>query len=146
MTDATSPTFERDIKPLFRGSDPDAMIAAFELWSFDDVKANADASFGQSARARCPAVSKHLAAAMVAREALTGLLGFGLRVVRGDDLAVLLLDVPALTASRSASPRRSRAAWRGRSARSRRCSPTPGPRRSSSCPRSALGPRAVPDA
>jgi len=43
VTDATAPTFETDIKPLFRASDRDAMIAAFDLWSFDDVKANADA-------------------------------------------------------------------------------------------------------
>ena len=46
MTDATAPTFETDIKPLFRESDRDAMIAAFDLWSFDDVKANADAIVG----------------------------------------------------------------------------------------------------
>jgi hypothetical protein len=38
--------FESDIKPLFRESDRDAMIAAFDLWSFDDVKANADAILG----------------------------------------------------------------------------------------------------
>jgi hypothetical protein len=46
VTDATAPTFETDIKPLFRASDRDAMIAAFDLWSFDDVKANADAILG----------------------------------------------------------------------------------------------------
>ena len=46
MTDTTAPTFESDIKPLFRESDRDAMIAAFDLWSFDDVKANADAIAG----------------------------------------------------------------------------------------------------
>ena len=43
MTDATAPTFESDIKPLFRESDRDAMIAAFDLWSLADVKANAEA-------------------------------------------------------------------------------------------------------
>lgn len=36
------PAFEKDIKPLFRESDREAMLAAFDLWSFDDVKANAD--------------------------------------------------------------------------------------------------------
>jgi hypothetical protein len=46
VSDATAPTFEGDIKPLFRESDRDAMIAAFDLWSFDDVKANADAILG----------------------------------------------------------------------------------------------------
>ena len=46
MTETTAPTFDRDIKPLFRESDRDAMIAAFDLWSFADVKANADAILG----------------------------------------------------------------------------------------------------
>jgi len=46
VTGASAPTFETDIKPLFRASDRDAMIAAFDLWSFDDVKANADAILG----------------------------------------------------------------------------------------------------
>jgi hypothetical protein len=46
VTDSTAPTFESDIKPLFRASDRDAMIAAFDLWSVDDVKANADAILG----------------------------------------------------------------------------------------------------
>jgi hypothetical protein len=46
VTDTTAPTFDDDIKPLFRQSDRDAMIAAFDLWSFDDVKANADATLG----------------------------------------------------------------------------------------------------
>ena len=42
MTDAAAPKFEADIRPLFRESDRDAMLAAFDLWSFDDVKANAE--------------------------------------------------------------------------------------------------------
>lgn len=46
MSDATAPTFESDLRPLFRESDRDAMIQAFDLWSFDDVKANADAILG----------------------------------------------------------------------------------------------------
>jgi hypothetical protein len=35
-------SFETDVKPLFRDSDRQAMLAAFDLWSFDDVKENAD--------------------------------------------------------------------------------------------------------
>jgi len=46
VTDTTVPTFDSDIKPLFRESDRDAMIRAFDLWSFADVKANADAILG----------------------------------------------------------------------------------------------------
>jgi len=46
MSDPTAPTFESNIRPLFRESDRDAMDAAFDLWSFDDVKANADAILG----------------------------------------------------------------------------------------------------
>jgi len=46
VTDMTAPTFERDIKPLFRARDRGAMTSAFDLWSFDDVKANADAILG----------------------------------------------------------------------------------------------------
>jgi len=36
------PSFERDIKPLFRDSDRSEMSWAFDLWSHDDVKNNAD--------------------------------------------------------------------------------------------------------
>ena len=36
------PTFESAIKPLFRDSDRAAMLAVFDLWSFDDVRANAE--------------------------------------------------------------------------------------------------------
>ena len=35
--------FEKHIKPLFRDSDRKAMMFAFDLWSHDDVSANADA-------------------------------------------------------------------------------------------------------
>ena len=38
---ATAPSFASDIKPLFRESDRTAMLRAFDLWSFDDVTANA---------------------------------------------------------------------------------------------------------
>jgi hypothetical protein len=35
--------FERDVKPLFRESDRRSMIDSFDLWSYDDVRENADA-------------------------------------------------------------------------------------------------------
>jgi hypothetical protein len=34
-------SFERDIKPLFRDDDVDSMSFAFDLRSYDDVRANA---------------------------------------------------------------------------------------------------------
>ena len=45
MTDSDNgaPTFGGDVKPLFRERDRGAMLSHFDLWSFDDVKANADA-------------------------------------------------------------------------------------------------------
>lgn len=39
---STEPSFDTDIKPLFRDRDRGAMLRAFDLWSYDDVKANAD--------------------------------------------------------------------------------------------------------
>lgn len=39
-------SFERDIKPLFRAKDRDAMLAAFDLFDHDDVAENADAIVG----------------------------------------------------------------------------------------------------
>jgi hypothetical protein len=39
--------FESQIKPLFRESDRDAMAMHFDLWSHDDVSANADAILGR---------------------------------------------------------------------------------------------------
>jgi hypothetical protein len=43
---STAPSFENDIKPLFRESDREAMLQAFDLWSFDDVTANGDSILG----------------------------------------------------------------------------------------------------
>jgi hypothetical protein len=37
-----TPTFEDDIKPLFRERDRSSMLRMFDLWSFEDVSANAD--------------------------------------------------------------------------------------------------------
>ena len=39
--------FEEDVKPLFRERDRDAMRFAFDLWSLDEVSANADAILGR---------------------------------------------------------------------------------------------------
>ena len=35
-------SFERDVKPLFRERDRQSMSFAFDLWSYDDVRARAD--------------------------------------------------------------------------------------------------------
>jgi hypothetical protein len=39
-------SFERDIRPLFRESDRDAMSGVFDLWSYDDVNAHSAAILG----------------------------------------------------------------------------------------------------
>ena len=39
---AEAPSFERDIRPLFRAEDRDAMEFAFDLHAHEDVRANAD--------------------------------------------------------------------------------------------------------
>jgi len=36
-------SYERDVKPLFRERDRGAMASHFDLWSYDEVSANADA-------------------------------------------------------------------------------------------------------
>lgn len=38
----STPGFEQDIKPLFREDDRDAMSYIFDLWSYQDVSANAE--------------------------------------------------------------------------------------------------------
>lgn len=51
MTDrpdsAAAPSFEHDIRPLFREKDRNSMRRAFDLWSRDDVQAHQDAILGQ---------------------------------------------------------------------------------------------------
>ena len=42
-TDEDAPTFEGHIKPLFRERDRASMLDFFDLWSYEDVSANADA-------------------------------------------------------------------------------------------------------
>jgi hypothetical protein len=39
---AGAPSFERDIRPLFRDEDVDAMEFAFDLRSYDDVRENGE--------------------------------------------------------------------------------------------------------
>ena len=53
-----SPAFERDIRPLFRPRDVDAMSFAFDLDSYDDVKANAEAIYGRLASGSMPCDSR----------------------------------------------------------------------------------------
>lgn len=36
------PSFERDIRPLFRELDREEMDYIFDLWSYDDVRAHAE--------------------------------------------------------------------------------------------------------
>jgi hypothetical protein len=38
-----SPSFERDIRPLFREKDHDSMLGHIDLWSYSDVQARRDA-------------------------------------------------------------------------------------------------------
>jgi hypothetical protein len=42
-----SPSFESDIRPLFRERDQRSMTFAFDLWAYDDVRAHADAIHGR---------------------------------------------------------------------------------------------------
>ena len=43
------PSYEAEVKPLLRERDRGAMLSHFDLWSYDDVKANADAILWQLA-------------------------------------------------------------------------------------------------
>lgn len=39
-------SFARDIKPLFTALDREHMMGSFDLWDYEDVKANASAIYG----------------------------------------------------------------------------------------------------
>jgi hypothetical protein len=41
-TQDSTPSFERDIRPLFRELDRTAMRFAFDLWKYEDVRAHAE--------------------------------------------------------------------------------------------------------
>jgi hypothetical protein len=43
MEASATPGFERDVKPLFRDVDQESMLSMFDLWSYDEVRENADA-------------------------------------------------------------------------------------------------------
>ena len=47
-------SFERDIKPLFRSKDRDSMLAAFDLFHYEDVVENADAIVGSLRSGQMP--------------------------------------------------------------------------------------------
>jgi len=46
MDTPTGPSFERDIKPLFREMDRESMLEDFDLWEYDEVVEHADAILG----------------------------------------------------------------------------------------------------
>jgi hypothetical protein len=50
----SQPSFEQDIRPLFRNRDIDAMSFAFDLSSYEDVTTNADAIYGRLASGSMP--------------------------------------------------------------------------------------------
>jgi len=52
--ETTTPTFNRDIRPLFRDKDVSSMIQAFDLSSYDSVKAHAEAIYGRVANGTMP--------------------------------------------------------------------------------------------
>ena len=47
-------TFETDIKPLIREKDRSSMLGRFDLWSFQDVKENAQRILGALRGGRMP--------------------------------------------------------------------------------------------
>jgi hypothetical protein len=47
-------SYAADIKPLFRERDREAMLAAFDLWLYDDVVAHKDAILAQLAAGDMP--------------------------------------------------------------------------------------------
>ena len=47
-------SFEQDIKPLFRQKDRDSMLAAFDLFDYDDVVEKADAIVGSLRSGKMP--------------------------------------------------------------------------------------------
>jgi hypothetical protein len=51
---ASQVSFERDIRPLFRDDDAEAMSWAFDLASYEDVKENAEAIYERLANGSMP--------------------------------------------------------------------------------------------
>ncbi len=56
MTDdsGAAPSFQRDVKALFREEDRAAMEGSFDLFDYDDVKENADAILEEVESGRMP--------------------------------------------------------------------------------------------
>ena len=53
-TSQRAPSFERDIRPLFRDSDVAAMASIIDLSSYDDVRANASSIYQRLADGSMP--------------------------------------------------------------------------------------------
>ena len=51
-------SFERDVRPLFREKDRDAMLRAFDLWSLSDVQAHQGAIVEQVRSGAMPCDSR----------------------------------------------------------------------------------------
>jgi hypothetical protein len=51
---AEGPSFERDIRPLFRAKDIESMSAAFDLSRYEDVRTNADRIYQRLADGSMP--------------------------------------------------------------------------------------------
>jgi hypothetical protein len=51
---APPPSFERDISPLFRDEDVEAMLFAFDLRSYDDVRQSAEEIYRRLADGSMP--------------------------------------------------------------------------------------------
>ena len=54
-TQESTPSFARDIQPLFRMRDRISMRRAFDLWDYHDVSTHAQAILGVSQAVRCRA-------------------------------------------------------------------------------------------
>ncbi len=52
--EAQAPSFERDIRPLFRSKDVEAMSSAFDLSSYEDVRTNAQRIYERLANGSMP--------------------------------------------------------------------------------------------
>jgi len=52
--ETTMPSFRQDIRPLFRDKDVSSMMQAFDLSSYDSVKAHAEAIYGRVANGTMP--------------------------------------------------------------------------------------------
>ena len=53
-TDNSTPSYARDIRPLFRESDRDSMEFAFDLWNYNDVSAHAEDILGRLTEGSMP--------------------------------------------------------------------------------------------